>query len=143
MLKYFGEQSNDHHGGQLFWPGTAEGYPVRNNGGTPHIKQDEMDNLELSFDFKRRVFKLWEEQDLEDYRLVMDRVTNKWYGKIHLARHWDEEHNDEVVVLEWVQVYGEVPRNKRASSGASNAPVGGTSYTLRPGESWPADDGGR
>ena len=63
MLKFFQEGGgpNSDHGGNLFWPGTPEGFPYRGES-APNLKQEEAENIPLALDFKSQMFELWDEK---------------------------------------------------------------------------------
>lgn len=116
MLKYFAEQGGDDHGGPLHWPGTADGFPFRGEQ-VPNLKQQELESLPLALDFKSRSFKLWDAQDKVAFDRVMDRIVNGWYMQHRRFDNYVPEHQEYIVRLEWVQIYGEDPGSKHPGSG--------------------------
>lgn len=108
MFKYFRDRggAGSEHRGQLLWPGTADGYPVRTDGASaPDLKQAEYDNLPLGLDFHSGDFQLWEPESKERFDAIMDRIVNGWYMR-HVRI--DKETPEGLKVhLEWVQIYGE------------------------------------
>jgi len=123
MLKYFSDVGGDaEHGGKLHWPGTEEGFPFRGET-VPNLKQQELEQLPLALDYKSRSFKLWDEQDKVAFDLVMDRVVNGWYMQHKRFDNYVAEHQDFVIRLEWVQIYGEDPRSKNPGSGVNEQTV--------------------
>jgi hypothetical protein len=124
MHKYFRDQggSGTDHRGQLLWPGTADGFPVRTDGPIPDLRQAEYEDLPLALDFHSGEFCLWKPEDKARFDAVMDRIVNGWFMQ---HRRIDKESPDGLKVhLEWVQIYGETATGK--SPGASNA-----CFTLR------------
>ena len=110
QVKFFGEQDTRVHGGPLYWPGTADGFPVRGRAGDllPH----EYSDIPLVMDYRAERFRLWEPAELKKFLQVMDRIVNGWYRQCRRTDNWDEEHQGLVVWLEWVQIYGEIPDGK-------------------------------
>jgi len=117
--KYHGEHGGTQHGGELHWPGTGAGFPVR--GGKADLRREEYENLPHVMDFHMKEFRLWEEEDKKEFVEVMDRVLNGWYALHKRTDNWNEEHQGLHVILEWAQIYGESPTGK--SPGGSNGTV--------------------
>jgi len=114
ILKYFGERggTDSAHGGQLHWPGTTSGFPFRGTSVPPTLTSDETEEIPLAFDFHCKMFELWNEDELKEYRQIRDRAANGWYQLVHIERLYDEEHGSWRVYLEWNQIYGELPKGK-------------------------------
>ena len=109
--KFFGE-GGPLHGGNLQWPGTGAGFPVR--GAVPaDLKQEEFEEIGHVLDFKAAAFRLWVPAEHADYLTIMDRAANGWFSIKFCERHWQPEHESYLIWLEWVQVYGELPNGKR------------------------------
>lgn len=134
MLKYFREHGGEDHGGALFWPGTMDGFPYRGQA-APHLKQEEMEQIELALDYKSRMFCLWDPAEKAEFDQIMDRVINGWYMQHVRKDEWDSEHQHYRVWLEWVQIYGETPRGKHPSTvtGSRSNGNGQNSVTARAG----------
>ena len=140
ILKYFGDRGGDgsSHDGLLHWPGTLDGFPFRGPD-IPNLKQDELEALPLSIDFRCRTFELWDEADLAAYTDIRDKAANEWYQVVHIDRHYDKENKHWRIYLEWYQVYGELPDGK---SRAYSGPTAGDQ--LGPGVNiGPSQDGAR
>ncbi len=109
--KYFDELTGQQHGGaSLNWPGTLEGFPVM--GATAdhaNLKKEELENLDLRFDFKSKMFELWDEKQKAEFDDINDKIVNGWYRLVKRADNWDDEHKHYRVWLEWFQVYGMIP----------------------------------
>lgn len=112
--KYHGEAGGPQHGGaRLHWPGTMDGFPVASAGGLfPDLKQEEVENLDLQYDFKSSMFALWDEQQKAAFDEINDKIVNGWYRLLKRSDHWDEEHKHFRVWLEWFQIYGMLPTKK-------------------------------
>src|SRR5580704_15190992 len=79
LLKYFGETGGpEHGGGQLMWPGTMDGFPVRGKN-IPDLKQEELENILLEQDFKSEMFELWDPEQKKRYDKIKDRIANGLY----------------------------------------------------------------
>lgn len=131
LLKYVGEGTTPHdqifdHGGQLQWPGTSAGYPVRGDT-IPNLKQEEFEQLPHVLDFHCKTFYLWVEKDQKEYQQLRDRIANEWFVEHHRKDQWIElptkvanpdgtettmQIPQLMVYLEWVQIYGEAPKGK-------------------------------
>lgn len=114
MRKYHGEMGGmQHNNSPLQWPGTVDGFPVLGpEGGTANLKQEEVENLELQYDFKSRMFVLWDEKDKSEFDDINDKIVNGWYRLLKRSDHWDDEHKHFRVWLEWFQIYGMLPTKK-------------------------------
>lgn len=116
MLKFFTDAGGPEHGGRLFWPGTADGFPVRAE--TPPLLHDEeYQQLATVLDYKSRMFCLWEPADKQAFDQVMDRIVNGWYMQHKRKDEWIPERQHYAVWLEWVQIYGEQPTQKVSLGG--------------------------
>ncbi len=110
LRKYHAELGGPQHGGdQLNWPGTMEGFPVVGNGFRADLKQDELENIDLRFDYKSRMFDLWDEQQKQEFDDINDKIVNGWYRLLKRSDNWDDEKKHFRVWLEWAQVYGMLP----------------------------------
>jgi hypothetical protein len=106
MAKYFREAQNPElHGGMLVGH-SPDGFPVRGNS-IPQLTQREYEEMPLVCDFKCRLFKTWEPEDMVAYQGIMDRVSNgHFYIKTRLTADVPEQGGWRIW-LEWVQVYGQ------------------------------------
>ena len=121
MKKYFTDRGGDQspHGGELSWPGTADGFPFR--GQSANLRQEEYQDIPLALDYHSQVFKLFEPTEKVAFDAVMDRIVNGWYMQHNRVDRWSDEHFGMVVWLEWVQIYGEAATQKHP--GMNNAPT--------------------
>ena len=109
--QYHSEVGGSEHPGRLFWPGTQEGFPFVNKSGKaiPNLKQDEIDNAELEFIFKSRLFELWDPEQKKEFDDINGKIVNGWYMMQKRSDHWDEDKKHFRVWLEWCQIYGLIP----------------------------------
>lgn len=110
--KYHGlDRGGPRHGNQnLFWPGTADGFPAIGPANVAaNLKKEEFENLDIRLDFKSQMFELWDAAQKAEFDDINDRIVNSWYYLQKRSDHWDEEHKHYRVWLEWCQVYGMVP----------------------------------
>lgn len=112
--KYHGERAGWQHGEhQLNWPGTMDGFPVIGGpGGFPDLKQEEVENIDLQYDFKSKMFVLWDPSQKAEFDDINDKIVNGWYRLLKRSDHWDEENKHYRVWLEWFQIYGMLPTKK-------------------------------
>jgi hypothetical protein len=115
LLKHFGEQSSDDHGGRLFWSQALGGLPFRGPF-APTLSQEEVETqVGVTFDFKSEVFDLSDETQRKRYVAVMDRIVNRWYVLHHIERQMIQAEKKAIVYLEWSQRYGELNPSARAA----------------------------
>ncbi len=86
--------------------------PLRNTDALA-LTKTEFEELSEQYDFKRKTFKLWEPADAAQYCDIRDRAANGWYQIVHITRQFMADYNDELVIMEWLQVYGELANGKR------------------------------
>ena len=112
--KYFGEHGGpQHNNAHLHWPGTMDGFPVVGpSSAFADLKQDEIENIDLQYDFKSRMFTLWDEKEKAEFDDVNDKIVNGWYRLLKRSDHWDDEKKHFRVWLEWFQIYGMLPTKK-------------------------------
>ncbi len=110
--KYFGDTNGDYPSDQqLYWPGTADGFPVLvQKNQAINLKQEELDNIDYRLDFKSKMFELWEPQQKAEFDDINDRIVNNLYSLRRREDHWDNEHKHYRVWMEWCQVYGTLPQ---------------------------------
>ena len=110
LRKYHGELGGQQHGqDRLNWPGTLEGFPVVGSGNQTNLKQDELENIDLRYDFKSHMFELWDAQQKAEFDDINDKIVNGWYRLLKRSENWDDEKKHFRVWLEWAQVYGMIP----------------------------------
>lgn len=144
--KFFGTRGGPgtEHKGNLHWPGTAEGFPVRTYGeGLPNLRQEEFEDLPKILDYHSQRFLLWLPEEKAAFDIIMDRIANGWYSLSRRIDRWSDQNLGLAVWLEWVQIYGEVPQSKspganshvhqpnqpqRAFPPAQNSQLASTSY---------------
>lgn len=114
LRQYHSDIGGEDHGGRLLWPGTAEGFPfISKTGQIPHLKQDELENADLEFIFKSKMFALWDPEQKKEFDDINGKIVNGWYMLQKRSDHWDDEHNHFRVWLEWCQIYGLIPTMKQ------------------------------
>jgi hypothetical protein len=118
MHKYHAEHGGgpQHNNAFLHWPGTMDGFPIA--GGQKlnvDLKQEEVENLDLQYDFKSQMFELWDEKQKAEFDEINDKIINGWYRLLKRSDHWAEEKNHFRVWLEWFQIYGMLPGKKGAA----------------------------
>lgn len=118
MLKYFADKGGPQHGGALHWPGLPSGIPFRGDT-VPDLKQHELEALPLALDFKSGRFRLWVEEENAAFNDIMDKIANGWFMQHKRFEHFIPEEMHYVVFLEWVQIYGELPKGKSPGSGTN------------------------
>jgi len=108
LAKYFGT-NEDGHQGRLVWPGTVDGFPVRVRGSTnPLLTSEQVERMPTVLDAKVKTFDLSNEEDLDQYRDILDRHFNGWYRITTRREAYDADTKNWRVQLEWVQIYGEL-----------------------------------
>lgn len=113
--KYF-PNGRDPHGNAVIFPGTSEGYPFRGSQ-IPNLKQDEYDNLEITYDSQTRIFDLSKPEELEAYNSVIDKCA-KNLAKLRLELHeYDREKGSWRFLVQWLEPYGELPKNAAQHGG--------------------------
>jgi hypothetical protein len=112
--KYHTEVGGEQHGTtRLHWPGTVDGFPfAADPGSVPDLKQNEIEDIDLQYDFKSRMFELWELSQKSEFDDINDKIVNGWYRLLKRSDHWDDEKKHFRVWLEWCQVYGMLPTKK-------------------------------
>ena len=89
---------------------TPDGVEIRQPG-LP-LRADEVEDLEISFDFGFRAFDLGVPADAAAYRDVMDQLTNRVLVPVGRQPDpvWSERTGSYHVILRWARPYAEVPR---------------------------------
>jgi len=121
--KYFGEQ-DVRHPGQLHWPG-VDGYPFLGDE-PPLLRQNELQRVPIVGFSYHRVFDLTDENDAQFYQWILDRATNGLFSINFRERRWNDAKTNMIVYMEWTQIYGTNPHDKRNGNG--NSP---DSFTFR------------
>jgi len=110
LRKYHGEiGGSQHNNARLNWPGTLDGFPVLGSGQRNDLKQDELENIELQYDFKSKMFELWDVNQKAEFDDINDKIVNGWYRLLKRSDNWDDDNKHFRVWLEWAQVYGMIP----------------------------------
>lgn len=112
-FKYFGDTGGPDtpHRGNLHWPGTSAGFPVRSD--QPRdLRGREREEIPHVLDYHADKFRLWMEQDFKDFTDIMDRAANGLYMIRNRKDFWKPEHESYLVWLEWLQIYGEHPEDR-------------------------------
>jgi hypothetical protein len=132
MLKFFQDRGgpSSEHGGKLHWPGTPAGFPFRGDQ-VPNLQGDEAENLPHALDYHSQSFRLWLPEEKAAFDSIMDRIVNGWYMQHKRYDNYVPDHQEYVVRLEWVQVYGETPAGKVPGSGYDDSDAT-TSFPLGP-----------
>jgi hypothetical protein len=106
--KFGAEQSREHHGDHLTWPGTDAGFPILGRvAGT--MKQQEYEELEHKFTYHARWFTMWEASDAQEYVYIQERAVNGWFKVLDREKIYDPIKRGYRIWLEWIQVYGVAP----------------------------------
>ena len=106
----------------MFWSEALGGLPYRGTH-APIMKQEDLENIEVAWDWKFDTFDLSIQEHQDRYQYVMDRAVNKWFYIHHIERHWLPETKTMIVYVEWSQRYGELsPTAKAAMRSRSYGP---------------------
>ncbi|NDD52539.1 hypothetical protein EBZ39_01450 [bacterium] len=113
-FKYHSEIGGEQHGNRrLHWPGTLDGFPFIGEPGD--LKQQEVEDIQLQYDYKSKMFELWDVSQKSEFDDINDKIVNGWYRLLRRNDNWDEDKKHFRVWLEWCQVYGMSPtKNKHA-----------------------------
>ena len=114
LNKYHGETGGPQHNNvQLNWPGTLDGFPtISMPGAMADLKQSEVEEILLQYDYKSQMFCLWEPQEKAAFDDINDKIVNGWYRLLKRTDHWNEDKNHLRVWIEWYQIYGVIPTKK-------------------------------
>jgi hypothetical protein len=129
LEKFGGEQSKDHHGSHLTWPGTDAGFPIlgRVSG---VMKQEEFEELEHKFTYHARWFLMWEPADCNEYLYVQERAVNGWFKVLDREKIYDPIKRNYRIYLEWVQVYGVAPKEQADGVHSLTARTNGDNFDV-------------
>lgn len=108
--KYFGAEDPALHGGRIV--GYANGLPVRGEV-PPSLTDEEYDELERVCDFKCQIFRLWVDEEREQYIQIMDRVANQRFSLRDRRVREVEGQEYPAIYLEWTQIYAQAPPTRR------------------------------
>ena len=100
--KFLGDQ-NGGYDGRLFWPGVG-GFPFRGNK-APMLSPDVKERIYLTGDAKHGTFDLAIPEQSQQYAWVRDRIRNGLFTEDYIERHWNDETKNQIVYLEWTQLY--------------------------------------
>jgi hypothetical protein len=109
--KYVGDTDPRWHNGQLCYPGTAQGYPVRLPPGASHVplKDREFRNLPVEYDVKAQPFNTWDAASFQEYQALLDRLGNGQFILIQRTKpEYDSDNKGWRMYVEWAQPYGRV-----------------------------------
>jgi hypothetical protein len=128
LLERFGkEQSREHHGDHLTWPGTAAGFPIL--GKVPGLlKESEYEELDHKFTYHVQMFRMWIPDDCREYVYVQERAVNGWFKILDRDRIWDAENQNYMIWVEWIQIYGVAPPVLPDAIHQLTARPGGTTF---------------
>ena len=121
LRKYIEQSKNENHNGELLWPGTADGFPVR--GPVSNLKQEEYEEVPVVFDYYSRLFDMSVDEDKQLFDYTMDRIVNGWYRLHKRIDKWSDGSSSPMVWLEWVQIYGESPHAKHPGMNNDHSPT--------------------
>ena len=99
----------EEHGNNLFFNTRLLGSVPFRGPDVPPLKSEEYDELEVRPVAKVKTFNLAEDEDREEYQLILHRIVNGWYVKLKDYHHFDPETKSMWVHLEWAQLYKEIP----------------------------------
>lgn len=88
---------------------TSDGVEIRQ--GPLPLKPEELALLKKSYDFNCKLFVLNEQEDLEKYKEIMDKLVNKEFLPAGpcVGPEWNEHLNSYVVFIQWAKPYAEAP----------------------------------
>ncbi len=86
-----------------------EPYPYRMRNPQASIQQEDFEFATLHQEFHCQTFDLTDEEDLEKYRIVSQRLLDGWYTIIDIQKKWDPDKGGMKIWMEWTQNYMEIP----------------------------------
>jgi hypothetical protein len=122
LLEKFGAEQGGQHPGPLTWPGSGLGLPILGRV-APNVRQDEFENIDHKATYHAREFRSWVAEDMALYNYVQERANNvgeagvTWFAIRQYERIRDPGQRGWLLWLEWVQVYGVLPRELMAGGG--------------------------
>lgn len=109
LSKYFG-QATDSAGAPLYWE-NIENFPFR--GPPPSmLKGDEIEKIPEVYDAKATILTL--PDDVEKYQDIIDHCANGIWFLRHEKFEYDKETKKYTVLLSWLEIYREMPKNSRS-----------------------------
>lgn len=102
-------EDEDHGGPLLFSQRVLGPVPLRGSETPPPLREEEIDELDTQVVGKVKTFHLADPEQLAEYELVLHRIVNNWYVRLHQEYHFDPETKSMIVHLEWCQRYHEIP----------------------------------
>lgn len=101
MARFIGEQS-PRHPGTLLWPGIY-GFPVLAPAPSMLKWNEQLRRAVPIRFFYAKTFDLSNQEDMDYYLWVMDRVANGWFTINYQDRKWTD--TGQKIYLEWYQSY--------------------------------------
>lgn len=88
---------------------TQHGFPIRNPGMMPNMRDEEYKNIPVEVDVRVQIFDLLEKEDLEAYQAIRDRIANR--ACIQLVRREIISTDGTIVkvLMEWAEPNGRIP----------------------------------
>lgn len=101
--KYFDIQRADDGEVLFWWRAEKDGAPLK----APNIVNivEGRTKLRPVIEAKVKVFDLSKEEDLDEYRLILDRARNGWYKIDYVERVFIPEKKNWLILLEWSERY--------------------------------------
>jgi hypothetical protein len=122
LLEKFGAEQGDQHPGPLTWPGSGMGLPILGRA-APNIRQTEFEDIDHKCVYDAAEFRSWVREDMDRYKYIQERANNvgdagvTWFAIRQYERARDLQGRGWVIWLEWVQVYGVLPKELTAQGG--------------------------
>jgi hypothetical protein len=88
---------------------THHGFPIKNPGMMPNMRDEEYRNIPVEVDVQVRIFDLLEPTDMEAYQDIRDRIANR--ACIQLVRREIISTDGTIVkvLMEWAEPKGRIP----------------------------------
>lgn len=99
--------------GYLRWFQSCLPYPIRVRNVHSDLSTDALEDAILAPEFHCKLFNLSQTQDVEDYRVIYQRILDGWYELLNIQRYWDEKEKRMMVWMEWSQNYLEVQNARK------------------------------
>jgi hypothetical protein len=122
LLEKFGCEQGGQHPGPLTWPGSGLDLPILGRA-APNIRQHEFENIDHKCVYRAQDFRSWVPEEMQQYLWVQERANNvgeggvTWFAIRQYERVRDPKGRGWVIWLEWVQVYGILPKDMMAGTG--------------------------
>jgi hypothetical protein len=102
ILKYF---SNDGGGRR-----TPDGYPIRQSGPAGDLRNDELDEIELSVDVRVEVLKTNNPEELAKYITILDKISNGLFCRVDKDRvEFLPDEKAWIIMIQYGEIKGDVP----------------------------------